>query len=344
MIEGSRGQVSLGGLFKAAAFQKYELPENGYPVLFLLGGDDYWTGECLRHLRPQLAARLPGAVEERLEHPVHSFPAAHERYTMFGLWGECRLVEFHGDGDLSKSDQEAFASLADKECGGNVLLVRLSGWKAWMGKLRPEILCVDCSVPKRRPGDTREWLQHQAESRMLQVTRDGLNELVDRLGEQEGVLDNALNLMELNAPGKKWNAEAVSETFGVETEGNVFALADALSAGDMRKSLEVIDRFLSRGTSPDELIGGLRFHFRRLLSLRLHQGWTLAEAKTNIKVYSQSQFSSLRRQASSYRLSELKSLYRELYNLDRLSKMGGSGDRELMESFVFKAFAYHQRS
>jgi len=170
----------------------------------------------------------------------------------------------------------------------------------------------------------------------------GAYEMVKRLGNAVGVLENALILMELSSQSQlHWDAKAISCFFLQETQNNAFELAEALSNRDLKKSLNLADKTFQMGGHIIDLIGALRLQFKRLLMLKLHGGqWNRQTTleKLGIPPYF---LDKTQKQADRFILPKLKKIYAELYNLDRDSKMLSLNEKDLFEMFILRLFFGH---
>jgi len=317
----------------------------GAPPIFLAAGDTYHSNEIVDQARKALHQNHEDMVVEKMESPTHQLSDAVERYETFGLWGEVRLIDIRLDqSKFSDSDKELFLKVSKSEPTGNFMLVRCASLTTsnWLKELKENIFFVDCHLGKTSKNELNQWLISTAATRGLMVDRQGARELIARLGDSVGVLENALILMELsNQSQRNWDANAVADFFFQETQANAFDLAEALSNRDLKKSLKLADNTFQKGGHILDLIGALRLQFKRLLMLKLHQGqWNRQTTieKLGIPPYF---FDKTQKQADRFVLPKLKKIYTELYNLDRDSKMLSLNERDLFEMFILRLFFGH---
>lgn len=317
----------------------------GEPPILIAAGSPYHSSQVVQKAKEQFLALYPDAVQEKLEAPDRKLPEAIDLYQTLGLWGERRLVEIHLDKVLTekddKNDRDQLLKAAQAAPEGNALLIRCpalpsSNWKKELAKLS---CWVECGGEKIKKGETQQWLTSSAHERQLNLTRDGAYELIDRLGDQPGILDNALTLMELSSKAQQtWGREQVQDFFTQETQSGVFDLAEALANQDLQKSLELMKNIFDRGTMIVELMGGLRIQFRRLLLLKFHQGqWGRQTISSKLGIPSFVLDRTLR-QVERFNLPRLRKVYNELYRLDWSSKSSSQGDRDLFEMFILRLF------
>ena len=85
-----------------------------------------------------------------------------------------------------------------------------------------------------------------------------------------GSMRDALSLLDrlLSAVGQELTVESIEQLLGLPRSGQIFDLAAAVAAGDIKATLERTDRLITAGLSPESLAGGLIDHLRNLLILR----------------------------------------------------------------------------
>ena len=318
---------------------------NGSPQLFLASGDAYHSTEIVDQAKRYLIEKNSEMILEKMETPTHQLCDAVERYETFGLWGEIRLIDIKLEQNKFKDDdKELLLKTATAEPTGNFLIIRCPHINAsnWLKELKQHIFFVDCNLGKTQKSELRQWLIQTAANRGLMIDRGGSQEMIQRLGDSVGVLENALVLLELSSQNQKnWDAKAISEFFFQETQNNAFDLPDALSNRDLKRSLHLAENIFQKGGHVLELIGALRIQFKRLLMLKLHQGqWN---RQTTIQKLGIPPFfyDKTLQQANRFVLPKLKKIYTELYNLDRDSKMLSLNEKDIFEMFILRLFFEH---
>jgi len=308
----------------------------------------------IRKARKGLEERFPGAIFEKLEGSAHRLGEAIDLYRTLGLWGETRIVEYHaeanpqgfwsptnGSSNKGNDEQQHLLDCLEGEPTGNVLLIRCGSLRAsnWAKALKEKCFLVDCSVPKEKSWELESWLRDQGRAIGLDITQDGAKALLERIGSNTGILDNALALLDLSPQRQqRWNAQAIEGVFTQDTQSDVFRLAEAISNLDMKTSLQVSASLFDRGTQIVELIGGLRLQFKRLLQIKFNEGrW---DKETIAKELGIPSFfvDKTKQQASRFSLPRLKLVYNELHRLDRSIKSSSQNERELFEVFIFRCF------
>lgn len=320
----------------------YKLNWRGEPSIVVAHGDGFHSAEVIQRAKAALEECLDGALFEKLESPS-GLGEALDLYFTHGLWGEQRVVELQLDKVVAgaSGDQERLFQAAQRENVGNVLLIRcpLLPSSQWLNSLGESACVVHCGGTKVDKRDLRSWLIAAAEERGLALSYSGAVEMNSRLGDQAGVLENALTLMELSSQKVvQWGELQVREFFTKDTQSKVFDLADALAGQDLNRSLAIMTSIFDRGTMVVELMGGLRMQFRRLLLLKQNQGkWARSELPKRLGIPPYFLEKTMR-QAERFNLPHLRRVYNELYQLDWKSKHSSAGDRDLFEMFILKLF------
>lgn len=310
---------------------------NGQPTILLVSGDAALCSDVVQQARNHIL-KSGDFLHEKFNSSDHKFSDALERYSVFSLWGEKRLIEFNSDELPAESDREALSNLSEKTDLENILILKTPAFRPskWLKAIKSKVHFISCQAPK--PWHVKTWLIKKARERQLDLSDKGATELIERVGTQLGSLDNALTLMELSGkPSITWDETRIQEFFLGETQNNVFKLADALADHDLNKSLECIESFLSRGMVVPQLVGGLRLQFKRLLQLKMHGGhWNRETMMAKLNMRNSTHIKKTEFQASKFSLAHLKNIYKALYQLDRESKMTGDREKDQLEMFIFE--------
>lgn len=324
----------------------------GDPPILICHGDRYQSGEGLRKAREALLQDHPDAQVERFEVPETNLSEALDRYQTIGMWGETRVVEVHVEAnpqgfwvpkqDRGADEREHLMRLARGEPSGNFLLLRcgMVHNSKWWKELLGLVFEVDATISKKgERAEAKAWLMAEASRRDLQISSDGREALLEKLGLKTGVLDNALTLMELSEEGsKRWGADEIQAFFISDTQSDAFDLAHALARKDLGACYQITDALFDRGKQVVELLGALRYHFRTLILLKTyHPIWGERKTQQTLRLYGD-RFSQATRQAAGFSLPRLRQVYNELQRLDTVSKSSYGSERDHFESFVLRVF------
>ena len=317
---------------------------NGTPPLLLTFGDGYQCAEVIRKAKENCHRQGEQWLDAKLEAPK-GLGDALDLYQTLGMWGELRCIEIQIEDEFSEnkypSERARLLACAKSEATGNILLIRCNAVKAsqWLTELEQVCCVVDCNMGKTSRKNLQLWLLSEAQERQIKLNSQGAYELITRLGEQMGVLENALTLMELSSQARQtWGPEQIQLFFSRETQSSVFDLTEALSNQDLTRSLSLMNGLFDRGAKIVELIGALRAQFRRLLLLKFHEGqWSPSTIATELRI-PPFVVEKTCRQAERFNLPRLRKVYNELYRLDFSSKSSSERERDMFEMFILKLF------
>ena len=307
-------------------------------------GDGYQCAEVFRRAKESSHREGEQWLDAKLE-PPKGLGEALDLYQTLGMWGELRFIEIQIEDEFSETKYSAerarLLACAKGEPTGNLLLIRCNTVKSsqWLTELEQYCCVVDCNLGKTSRKNIQLWLLSEAQERELKLNSAGAYELIQRLGEQTGVLENALTLMELSSQTRQiWGPEQVQLFFSRETQSSVFDLTEALSNQDLNRSLVLMNGLFDRGAKVVELIGALRAQFRRLLLLKFNEGkWSPSTIATQLRI-PPFVVEKTCRQAEKFNLPRLRKVYNELYQLDWSSKSSSERERDMFEMFILKLF------
>lgn len=319
---------------------KSETQWDGPPPVLILGGDTYRAAEYMASVREIMEQR--GIEHESFDSVEASLGDVIERFRVTDVWGggEGRLYEFRSQKEPVESDLDALLAIAGDD-SGNFLAVRFPSLRSSnkLKELSQVARVVKFAAPPSRKNDLVKWLNEVADEKEIRISRDGAFELVSRIGSSQGALEKALDVMELSkSRNEVWNADKIRQQFFLELDLGVFDLTDAMCSRDMRRARDIASTMLGRGEPAPKVVSAMYGHFRKLLLLALHREWNESTGSERLRV-SPRFLANLRRQAGRMGLPKLKKAYRELYNLDCDSKMGGLSDFDLIENFLLRFFS-----
>jgi DNA polymerase-3 subunit delta len=181
------------------------------------------------------------------------------------------------------------------------------------------------------------WLVSTArETHGKQMGRQAAAELCEHVGNSQEALDAELVKLSLYVADRaEITTDDVSAVVGRYREQNVFAVMDAIAAGDTETALREWQRVLATDrAAPARAIGGLAWGLRRLIDARrrLDQGVRLEalarENWTDVNVF--------RRRMQHANLRQLQDRLGDLLNADLQSKTGLGTVERTIERFIVK--------
>ena len=115
------------------------------------------------------------------------------------------------------------------------------------------------------PNDIASWIKARAAIHKLELRPDGLDALVSALGSDTERIENEVQKLAAWASGAPVNANDVRSLVSGAIESDVFELTKAVVRRDVRTAAPLLDRLLSEGNAPQQLLALLLWQFRVLL-------------------------------------------------------------------------------
>jgi DNA polymerase III subunit delta len=295
----------------------------GAPVLVLWGESDF--------LLRQAALEAFGDVRPTELYAGDWVPGATADLATPSLFGEARglLVteaqELPGDGAVEVA-RYAAAPAPD----ARLVLTFTVGPRA-KGPPRGAIKALGDAVELRRVAVERrelpEWVRRRAAGRSLQASPAGANALIQTLGEDPAVLDQAVEQLQASHPEQGLTPESVAAQFRGLGDRRIWELCDAAFTGDVAGASRALAGMLEAGEEPLVLLGGIASRLRDLIRVSsLPSRIPLAEVARSAGLRFDWQARRYRDQARRYAPEQLVALHREVAEADRLLKQGGTGD------------------
>jgi DNA polymerase III delta subunit len=202
-----------------------------------------------------------------------------------------------------------------------------------------ERLGVWVHLPAMDGEGLEEWLRAQGGPYGISVDRGVGRRIADRVGLEHAALlrSEAERLLCEAGPGGRIDARLVDASVDPSREEAIWAISDALSAGDVLRATSLADRMLERdGKDADRQLGGivgyLVTHYRRCLQVvaRAEAGEGPGEiaAATGVKDWQLRRILEGHRRAGS---GVLVQAMRSLEEADRTRKSSALGDRKVSQ-------------
>jgi DNA polymerase III delta subunit len=115
------------------------------------------------------------------------------------------------------------------------------------------------------PNDIASWIKARAAIHKLELRPDALDALVSALRSDTERIENEVQKLAAWANGAPVNANDVRSLVSGAIESDVFELTKAVVRRDVRTAAPLLDRLLSEGNAPQQLLGLLLWQFRVLL-------------------------------------------------------------------------------
>ena len=194
---------------------------------------------------------------------------------------------------------------------------------------------IACEPPKGRA--LISWLTRQAPTmHRKRLAEAGARLLVDHLGESPGVLDAELaKLAAFVEPRDEITPADVDAVTGHHREELVFAVTDAMSAGDAATALRAWRRVLATDRAAGgRALGGLAWGIRRLLETKRDYERGVPVGELARRLYTDP--ASLERRLRPITVEQLEGQQRDLLAADLAVKTGASTLEVAVEKFIVK--------
>jgi DNA polymerase III subunit delta len=221
---------------------------------------------------------------------------------------------------------------------------------AYLGGPDPEALLVLCAtVPERgrapgalvklvKPvGDVHEvkvarkelagWIVSRGRARGVDLRPQAAVALVDTLGEETAILDQAVLQMASAYPGQPITPEQVGAQFRGLGERHMWDVCDRAFGKDPAGAVRALRSMMEQGDDSLMILGGVASRLRDLLRVRaLPDRMPLAEVAREAGLRFDWQARRYRDQAHRFTIGQLVELHRRVVEADRVLKSGGDGD------------------
>lgn len=168
--------------------------------------------------------------------------------------------------DQLKGDEERIGAYADDPSPDVTLVLmapkpdrRRAVWKRLLPKAE-----VTTAQPKRGRA-LRSHVEGELRRRKLQIAPEGVEELIDRVGQDLRRLMGEVDKLEAFAQdGGRLSADDVAAVLGRGMGKPLYLLADAVAAREARKSLELLDELMGEGEEGLRILATLHRSLRQI--------------------------------------------------------------------------------
>ena len=177
--------------------------------------------------------------------------------------------------DQTKGDDERITAYAEDPSPDVTLILmapkpdrRRTVWKKLLAKAQTH------SAQPKRGRALRSYVEEELRRRGLQVAPEGVEELIDRVGQDLRRLMGEVDKLEAFGAGQKsLSAEDVAAVLGRGLGKPLYLLGDAVSARRTRESLELIDELMREGEEGLRILATLHRSLRQVRgALALREG------------------------------------------------------------------------
>jgi DNA polymerase-3 subunit delta len=186
-------------------------------------------------------------------------------------------------------------------------------------------------------GDVREvklarkeipgWIGARGRAKGIDVAGPAANALVEILGEEPAVLDQAVTQLGSAYPGRRMTQELVAAQFRGLGEQHMWDLCDRAFGKDAAGAMHALRSMLEQRDDPLMILGGVASRLRDLLKVRsLPERMPLAEVAKQAGLRFDWQARRYRDQARRFSIEELVGLHSRVVDLDRALKSGADAE------------------
>jgi DNA polymerase-3 subunit delta len=346
------------------------------PVYLVFGTESYLVRESADAICRALA-KATGAEIARVDAAGQPVTAVLEPVTALSLFASSQIALIRNFTHLLTGD-DADRLLAGIDGGvgeGSALVFaatgsgpadkidkRVKGYKG-LAKRGPVI-----ELNEQKPEVLADWLRRKAEAEGKKLARGAADLLLARVGSDMGVLKGELDKALLYCyESSRIDVADLEKLVGKSREDAVWDVTEAVSRGDARRALSILDDLVSTGTFPLVILAPLVRQTRHLLQARLlwdaagnppfrdmrsYQSRVGSQVRKGAfggghdDVTTIHPFASFKRfeAACDYEVADLRGLLSRLRRTDREAKTGASaGAREVMEELLLDLAARARR-
>lgn len=187
------------------------------------------------------------------------------------------------------------------------------------------------SVEVRRVAVERKelagWVVRRAKGRGIPATPQGANALVQTIGEDPHILDQAVEQLAASHAEQGLTPQTVTAQFRGLGDRRIYELTDAAFGGNLPGAMRTLAAMLAAGEEPLALLGGIASRLRDLIRVRsLPPRTPLGEVARLAGLRFDWQARRYVEQAKRFEEEDLAAIHHELVEADGILKQGGAGD------------------
>jgi DNA polymerase III subunit delta len=291
------------------------------PVQMLWGGSAFLLREAALDVFGDVRPTEIDAAEWR--------PGATADLATPSLFGEERGLLVTGAQDLPAEALEEVARYAARPAGARLVLTFVVGPRA-RGPARGILKSLGDSVEVRRIAverrDLPDWVRRRAAGRGLPATAQGVQALIQTVGEDPALLVQAVEQVGGSHAEEGLTPETVRAQFRGLGDRRIWEVCDAAFGGDLPGGMRALVGMLEGGDEPLVILGGIASRVRDLIRVRgLPPRTPLADVARQAGLRFDWQARRYRDQARRFTEEGLGRIHGELVEGDRALKQGGSG-------------------
>lgn len=247
------------------------------------------------------------------------------------LFGEPRALLISNGQRLRDEALDEVAAYADAPSPDATLIVlalvsaRAKGPPSALGKALKGKADLRRIVVERK--DLPNWVRARARARGMKADPAGAAALVQTVGEDPAILDQAVEQLQSAHPSEGLTAETVAAQFRGFGDRRIWELCDAAFGRNLSVATRVLAGLLESREEPLAVLGGISSRLRDLLRVRsLPERIPAAEVARAADLRFDWQVRRYREQARRFTPGELEDIHARLVEADRALKLGAAGD------------------
>lgn len=246
------------------------------------------------------------------------------------LFGEERGLLVTDAQDLPVDAIEEVARYAARPAGARLVLAFVVSSRS-RGPSRGVLKSLGESVEVRRVAverrDLSDWVRRRAAARGLPATPQGVQALIQTVGEDPALLVQALEQVGGSHAERGLTPETVQAQFRGLGDRRIWEVCDAAFGGDVPGGMRALVGMLQGGEEPLVILGGIASRLRDLIRVRsLPPKTPLAEVARQAGLRFDWQARRYRDQARRFTEEGLGRIHGDLVEADAALKQGGSGE------------------
>jgi DNA polymerase-3 subunit delta len=305
-------------------------------VFAIVGPDTFLAEESLERL---LEAAIGSERQESLQllrGEETSWPRVLDAARARSLFATRRAVVVRGAEGLKGAEDDLRAYLADPTPGVALILMavkpdkRRTAWKTLLSKVE-----VVSAEPLKGPR-LRGRVADEVKRRRLQIEPQGLEEIVERVGQDLRRLMGELDKLEAFGAGQKLSAEDVAAVLGRGFARPFYLLGDALSERRTADVLALAQELMEDGEDAVKILGAMHRSVRQLRAVRALQAQRASReemaARIGLPPNMAFKLPSIAEAARRWTEAELEGATAALGRADRRVKTGSAASVALVEA------------
>jgi len=310
------------------------------PVYFLIGQEKYFHDRIIRQLTevifPDRGSKdLNLAVLYGTENDASQLLSAALDYPMLG---ERKLVLAREFQRMPVSDEESFLKYFKNPAATTCLVLSATEDKnnKLFRTIRQLAVTVDCKpVYENQIGN---WIQTFCKESGYSIEAPAVRLLAEHLGANLLSIEQELSkIFNYKTDDLPIRAEDVEQITGISRQFNVFALQDALSQKNLKKSLQVSSVLLQSGENITRLISVLFAQYRKLLlaSYLRQKGMTPNQIRERMHL-SDFQYKKITAGLAKTNFEQIKQVIHLLQNADIQIKTSSISEPSVLQMLCYK--------